>query len=87
MALLISLGNLGGAVGGNIFIAKQAPHYWLGYGFGLGIVTSAIACTFILKSTYKTINANRDKISEEEVRTKYTEEELLDMGDQSPLYR
>jgi hypothetical protein len=68
-------------------LLNKRPHYWLGYGFGLGIVTSAIACTFILKITYKTTNTNRDKISEEEVRAMYTEEELLDMGDQSPLYR
>src|SRR6478735_9392412 len=40
MALLISIGNLGGAVGSNIFLQKQAPHYWLGYGFSLGIMSA-----------------------------------------------
>ena len=87
MALLISLGNFGGAVGSNVFIAKQAPHYWLGYGFCLGIVTAAIACTLILRIAYGRINKQRDAMSEDEIRAKYTEEELLDMGDRSPLYR
>lgn len=49
MALLISLGNLGAAVGSNIFIANQAPRYRLGYGFCLGIVRAAIACTLVLR--------------------------------------
>ena len=33
------------------------------------------------------INAKRAAISEEEVRAKYTEEELVEMGDESPLFR
>ncbi|TVY83547.1 putative transporter [Lachnellula suecica] len=87
MALLISLGNLGGAVGSNIFIERQAPDYWLGYGFCLGIVSAAITCTVILRVAYGRVNKERDLMNEEEVRAMYTEEELLDMGDKSPLYR
>jgi hypothetical protein len=30
-AQLISMGNLGGAIGSNIYLAQQKPHYWLGY--------------------------------------------------------
>ncbi|KIW46496.1 uncharacterized protein PV06_02165 [Exophiala oligosperma] len=87
MALLISIGNLGGAVGSNIFLAKQAPHYWLGYGLALGMIAAAIISTFILRIAYGVLNKKRDQMNEEEIRAKYTEEELLDMGDKSPLYR
>ncbi|KAL2427972.1 putative transporter [Exophiala dermatitidis] len=87
MALLISIGNLGGAIGSNIFIAKQAPHYWLGYGIATGIVTAAIASTFVLRVAYSMLNKKRDLMNEEEIRAKYSEDELLDLGDKSPLYR
>ncbi|KAJ9638747.1 hypothetical protein H2204_004223, partial [Knufia peltigerae] len=78
---------LGGAVGSNIFLAKQAPHYWLGYGLALGMIAAAIISTFILRIAYGVLNKKRDQMNEEEIRAKYTEEELLDMGDKSPLYR
>jgi MFS family permease len=87
MALLISIGNMGGAIGSNIFLAKQAPHYWLGYGFATGIVSAAIGATFVLKFAYERINKKRDLLSVEEIRAQYSEEELLDLGDKSPLYR
>lgn len=87
MALLISIGGLGGAIGSNIFLQNQAPHYWLGYGFSIAILASAIVSTFVLRFAYERENKQRDKMSVEEVRAKYSEEELLDMGDKSPLFR
>lgn len=41
MALLICMGNLGGAVGSNIYLEKQQSHDWLGFGFGLGVSIAA----------------------------------------------
>lgn len=35
----------------------------------------------------KRINAKRDTMDENEIRAKYTEEELAEMGDDSPLFR
>lgn len=73
IALGISLANSGGIVGSNIYIAKQAPRYWLGYGFSLGCVVVAILATFTLRFAYKSANRARDKMSEENIRLKYTE--------------
>jgi predicted MFS family arabinose efflux permease len=87
MALLITWGNLGGAVGSNIFIEAGSPRYWLGYGFALGIVIAAILCVLVLAYSWDRLNKQRDQLSEAEVRSKYTEAELLDLGDKSPLYR
>ncbi|KAH8162179.1 hypothetical protein CIB48_g6072 [Xylaria polymorpha] len=87
MALLISLGNLGGAIGSNIFLEAQKPHYPLGYGFSLGIVVGAVGCVLTLAYSWDRANKKRDAISEDEVRARYSEQELLDMGDRSPLYR
>jgi hypothetical protein len=77
MALLISIGNLGGAIGSNIFLQSQKPHYWLGYGIGLGMTFAAVVCTLILRNTYRRSNRKRDEMSEEEIRAKYSEEEML----------
>jgi hypothetical protein len=49
MGLQISLGNLGGTIGSNIFLAKQKLHYWLGYGFSLGIICKANVSPLVLK--------------------------------------
>ena len=68
---------MGGAIGSNIFIARQAPHYWLGYGLALGMVTAAIISTFVLRIAYGMLNKKRDQISEEEIRAKYTEGKSL----------
>ncbi|KAH6974271.1 major facilitator superfamily domain-containing protein [Ilyonectria sp. MPI-CAGE-AT-0026] len=87
MALLLTIGNLGGAVGSNIFLANQAPHYWLGYGFSLAIIVCGIFATLILRFAIKRINERRDQIPEAETLAKYTEDELMDMGDKSPLCR
>ena len=41
----------------------------------------------VLKISWGNENKRRDKLSEAEVREKYTEQELVEMGDNSPLYR
>lgn len=88
MALLISVGNLGGTVGSNIFLEAQKPQYWLGYGFGLGICVAAIGATMVLRVAYEKLNRDKDSEgSEAEVRAKYSNKELLLMGDKSPLFR
>src|ERR1700750_1508583 len=81
MGLQICVGNLGGAIGSNIYLAKQAPPYWLGYGFSLRIILAAIVSGFALKFFLKRENDKRARMSAEEVREKYTERELLEMGD------
>jgi len=106
IALGISLANAGGIVGSNIFIANQAPRYWLGYGVCFAFLCIAILSTLVLRYAYKRANDKRDKLNEADIRAQYTErksiltgawrfhvlltrfaEELLDLGDDSPLYR
>lgn len=87
MALQISIGNLGGAIGSNIYLAKEAPHYWTGYGFSLGVIVVAICAAFFLRWNLDRLNKQREKMTREEIMEKYTEQELLEMGDKSPLFR
>ena len=82
MALLISVGNLGGIAGSNIFIASQAPKYPTGFGVGLGMCCAAIAMAFFLRTLYATENRKRRELieteGEEAIRARYSEQELLD---------
>jgi MFS family permease len=71
----------------NIFLQAQAPKYWLGYGFCLGILMADIVATLLLRWAYGSLNKKRDQMSEAEVGQLYSEEDLLAMGDKSPLYR
>ncbi|EKG17513.1 Major facilitator superfamily [Macrophomina phaseolina MS6] len=88
MALLISMGNLGGAIGSNVYLEDQKPHYWLGFGFGLGISVAAIVATLVLKMAFETLNRKKEEMgTEEEIRARFSEDDLLRMGDKSPLFR
>jgi dipeptide/tripeptide permease len=91
MALLISMGNLGGICGSNIYLAAQAPRYPAGFGTGMGMSVAAIVMAYVLRKAYKKENAKRDAFmvgkTDAEVRAMYSEQELLDLGDKSPFYR
>ncbi|CRL18586.1 Sucrose/H+ symporter, plant [Penicillium camemberti] len=87
MALFMSIGNLGGAVGSNIFLTSQKPHYWLGYGMCMFIVVAAIISTLILRYAYASANAERDELDPSEIEGRYSDEELLKLGDRSPYFR
>lgn len=91
MALLISVGNLGGICGSNIFIAAQAPEYPAGFGTGMAICICAIFMAAFLRRAYRLENEKRDELVKNEgeavIRARYTDQELLDMGDKSPFFR
>ncbi|KAK0761632.1 hypothetical protein N5P37_006585 [Trichoderma harzianum] len=86
LGLQISIGNLGGAVGTNIYLRQQAPNYWLGFGFSLGILLVASSAGMIMRIALQRINKKRESMSREEILEKYTPEELDRMGDKSPLF-
>lgn len=87
MALMIALGNLGGAAGTNIYLVREAPYYWTGYGVSLGAVAISLAATVFMRWKLQRINAQRDAMSLEEVHAHYSNQELQEMGDESPLFR
>ena len=91
MAVLISVGNLGGVCGSNIYFAAEAPNYPTGFGVGLGTSILSIVAAYILRIAYRQENRRRDEVVAQEgteaIKEKYTEQELLDMGDKSPFFR
>ncbi|KAL4791067.1 major facilitator superfamily domain-containing protein [Aspergillus venezuelensis] len=87
MALMISVGNLGGVAGTNIYLSKEAPHYWTGYGTSLGVIVLSLSAAVFLRFKFKRLNKKKEAMSLEEAYQRYTEEQLWDLGDESPLFR
>lgn len=91
MALLISVGNMGGIMGSNIYLAREKPKYTTGFAASLAMCCAAVAMTFVLRWAYARENRKRDQLiqehGEEAIRARYTDEDLLMLGDKSPFFR
>ena len=87
IALNICLGNCGGIVGSYMFLDSESPGYPTGFGIGLAFSAATLASTLLLEFSYWRLNKKRDAIDEDEIRSRYSEEQLRSMGDKSPLFR
>jgi hypothetical protein len=88
LSSVTTVGQLGGVVGSNIYLARESPKYPLGFGLSLSMLFFGGFCvTLVMRALLARENRRRDKISVEEVRAKYTDEELAEMGDKSPLFK
>jgi hypothetical protein len=91
MALFISIGNMGSVMGSNIYLARQAPKYPVGFGVSMTMLCLAICMATFLRFAYARENKKRDallaELGEGGVRARYTEEQLVEMGDKSPFFR
>ncbi|KAM0750752.1 MFS general substrate transporter [Meredithblackwellia eburnea MCA 4105] len=87
LGAFIAMGSAGGLPGSNIFLVKKAPRYPEGYGTCLGMLIAGFIDITILYFILRRENARRDAMDEGEIRQKYTQEELDEMGDESPLFR
>lgn len=78
-------------MGSNIYLAREAPKYTTGFAVSLAMCLAAIAMTFVLRWAYRRENEKRDQLqrelSDEEIKSRYSEQEMLDLGDRSPFWR
>jgi hypothetical protein len=90
MALLISVGNLGGIAGSNVYLAQQAPKYQVGFGVCLAISIAAVLMAIVLRFAYAAENQKRKRMLSEQgddaIRNEYGEQTLLDIGDRNPFF-
>ncbi|KAI0535320.1 major facilitator superfamily transporter [Xylaria digitata] len=84
---LIAAGNIGGLVGSYIYMAKERPRYPTGYGTSLGFTAAGLVAMVALEAALKAANKRDAKLTEAEVRQKYSDEQLEKLGDRSPLFR
>lgn len=89
IAIIVCIGNCGGAIGYSTLIESEAPKYTVGYAVCLGASILAIAGSVALRFVYGSLNQAKDLRygDETRVRMQCTEEQLMAMGDRSPLYR
>jgi hypothetical protein len=91
MALLISVGNMGGICGSNIYLGREAPKYPTGFGVSFATSCTSVIFAYILRLGYAADNRKREKLLDEEgeeaIKARYSEQELLDLGDRSPFYK
>lgn len=91
MAVMISVGNMGAIMGSNIYLLREAPEYPTGFGASFGMLCLGMFAILVLRFAYARENKKRDKlladIGEEGIRARYTDKELVDMGDKSPFFR
>ncbi|KAH6664729.1 major facilitator superfamily domain-containing protein [Plectosphaerella plurivora] len=86
IALMNCVGNVGGIVGSFMYLETEKPKYYTGFGLSLAFGASGMIVALLLEWSYKSKNKRKALIAEE-AKTKYTEEELFEMGDRSPLFK
>ncbi|KAK7214127.1 hypothetical protein V2G26_021305 [Clonostachys chloroleuca] len=88
IGLMMSIAQLGGVLGSNIFLANEAPTYSTGFGLCIAMLTAfGVVWPGIYYLILRKINRKRAAKPVEEVMDKYTPEQLTEMGDESPLFR
>ncbi|EJD01968.1 MFS general substrate transporter [Fomitiporia mediterranea MF3/22] len=85
MALHIGLGNFSGAIASNIYRSQDAPRYLVGHGVELMFVGIGFVFVPLLVFLYNRINKKRKaELERSGGISKYTVEELHEMGDRAP---
>lgn len=75
-------------MGSNIFLPQEAPTYPTGFRTCLAmLILFAIIWPLIYAAWLKKINRQRAAMSVQEVCSMYTEQELVQIRDESPLFR
>ncbi|KAL2818665.1 major facilitator superfamily domain-containing protein [Aspergillus granulosus] len=88
LAWLLAAGSVGvSLIGTNVFLDRESPRYATGYGTVLGIICLGVICALVLEFFLWRLNKAMATLSEEEVRERYTQEQLDAMGAKSPLYQ
>ncbi|KAE8361151.1 putative MFS transporter [Aspergillus caelatus] len=87
LALSICLGNTGGVIGSYMYMDKEAPTYYTGFGLSLAFGGSGLIAALLLELSYIYGNRRKANGSEAEIREQYSDDQLLAMGDKSPLFK
>ncbi|KAI5984050.1 MFS general substrate transporter [Pisolithus albus] len=69
MAIVICMGNLGGAIASNIFRSQDAPRYILGLGIEIMFLGMGMIVVPIIALTYRRMNARKDTFERQAVDT------------------
>ena len=87
LALNIAVGNIGGIMGSYMFFDSDAPKYNVGFGLSFGFAFCGLSAALLAELAFKWGNKKKARMSPDEVRARYTQDQLLKMGDKSPLFK
>lgn len=87
VAFMVTVGSAGGVIGSFIFLEREKPKYPSGFGSSLALAGAGIVSCLTLEFFYWNINRKNARMSELQIREKYTDEELEEMDDRSPLFK
>ncbi|KAF5007233.1 hypothetical protein FDECE_6427 [Fusarium decemcellulare] len=85
-ALQVTLGNVAGIVGANIFLIKESPTYKTGYGTALGMMWMGTLAATIMFGLMWRENKKREA-GDRDDRLNVPDEDLRNMGDWHPSFR
>ncbi|KAL4948868.1 major facilitator superfamily domain-containing protein [Aspergillus filifer] len=86
-AFNICIGNIGGIIGSYMYLDSENPYYYTGFGLSLALGASALLVALGLELSFVFANRKKAAMDESEVRARYSDDELLSMGDKSPLFK
>jgi len=91
MAMHIGIGNFSGAIACNIYRTRDSPRFIIGHAMELMFVGIGFICVPTAVICYIQINKNRDAAQREALergeKSKYTAQQLREMGDRAPDFR
>jgi predicted MFS family arabinose efflux permease len=87
LAFCICIGNIGGIIGSYMYIDSESPKYYTGFGLSLAFGGSGLLVALLLELSYIYGNRKKATVSEAEIRELYTDDQLLAMGNKSPLFK
>ncbi|KAL2607437.1 hypothetical protein R1flu_026010 [Riccia fluitans] len=87
MAMVISWGNLQGAVSSNVYRAKDAPHYHIGHSVVLASLSISLFASIIFSLALGSENRKRERGGRKYRIKTGTEEERIELGDLHPDFR
>ncbi|KAF9880183.1 major facilitator superfamily transporter [Colletotrichum karsti] len=87
IGFLVCVGNIGGLIGSYIYLDKEAPRYPTGFGTSFGFASAGIIAVVVLEILLHRRNKKKELLNEDEVRQRYSDEELDRMGEKSPLFK
>ncbi|KAI0696771.1 MFS general substrate transporter [Cerioporus squamosus] len=89
LGVLVTFGNFGGIISGNVYRLQDEPRYILGHALELLFIGIGLVLTPIVALTYWRINRKRELLVREtsEKGIRYAPEELRRLGDRAPDFR
>ncbi|KAH7317030.1 major facilitator superfamily domain-containing protein [Stachybotrys elegans] len=85
-SIQVMIGNVGGIIGGNIFLIEERPLYRTGYGVALGCMWLGVVCVVAMVVLMRRENKKRDAGLRDYI-LELPEEQQNNIGDKHPSFR